>query len=151
MITSGPVSANDAVSSSHKLQQRTTNTNNNHSLTVAAPIQKTENLHEVKEKETTSSKPPEKLKEKSTFTPVATSVAATIASTTDISADTLNKVKSSLENVEQSSFSFVVTSDKITSPVSVTPEPPAMKRSTIVKDKLSTPKKSQSSSGEAQP
>ena len=141
MITSGPVSANDA---SHKLQQRTTNTNNNHSLTVAIPMQKTENLQE---KETTSR---EKLKEKNTFTPIATTLAATVASTTDISVDALNKAKSSLENGEQSSFSFIVTPDKITSPVSVTPEPPAVKRSTIVKGKVSTPKKSQSSSGEAQ-
>ncbi|XP_065886860.1 enolase-phosphatase E1-like isoform X2 [Dysidea avara] len=138
VVTNGPVSAFDVGLSPHKLQQRTTNTNNNHTSTVAAPVQKTENLHEVKEKETTSSKPPEKPKDKS--------ASATVAATSDASADTLNKVKSSLENMEQSSLSFLAQSDKITSPVSVTPEPP-MKRPTVAKDKVSTPKKSHSSSG----
>ena len=130
---------------SHKLQQRMTNTNNNHSMTVAAPLTvtaplthaapaslKTENLHEVKEKEAPSSKPSEKLKDKSPST--------TIPAPSD-TADILNKVKSSLENLEQSSFTF---SEKlITSPVTVSPEPP-VKPSTISIGKVSSSKKSHS-------
>ena len=172
--SSGSITGTDSdlTQKHNQLQQNKSNnnTNNNESSTVSVPIQKTENLNKVKEtkvaavsgkpptenlnkaKETTkvviSSKPVEKPK---TTSVVAAPVAAatTPAATTGTAEEASIKQNCNIKNITQDSPSIPVpekkTFDKITSPVEVTPEPPAndVKRSVLAMGRLLEPRSNQ--------
>lgn len=160
---------NDLTQKHNQLQQNKSNnnTNNNESSTVSVPIQKTENLTKVKESKVAviSSKPPvENLnKAKETTKIVISSKPATVekskniivvAATAAVAAkDTAEEASieqnSNTKNITQDSPSIPTPEkkafDKITSPVEVTPEPPAndVKRSVLAMGRLLEPRSNQ--------